>query len=468
MFEPVLVDNIAVYNPEGDIRLEEAKKYAEILEGDYSRVISLKASALLISFKNIDNFEREPLLLLLDEFAKLAIKCKLEYGISDYSTALYKQLVEIYHDCKISLYKNRLLATFFFDINQVTKKNNVIVFNENYDMKMALTEELSKDGVQVVTPSNSLELEKYESKKNAATIIVKETLVDIATKYIDTEHNGDIVIYKLKNAISKNMALLFNQEEYKIKLKDGHRIFIFDCKNIYSIDIHAIDFFIELILGERKYKALFCFCNMREDIVDKDLKIRLRKGGAKLFASVENVLANKSVQAISKTAAAKRGSTLTKELVSKIPIVVNATVETFEMMTGGKTEKKGNNIGQLSVDDTQSCMGSIIGFDGDLDGTIAIIFAKDLAQEVMLGMLGEEVEDEEELVDSIGEFANIIAGRTKALLQEQKTNIKITIPKCFSHSQDILDIIKESQGVLINITLNEKPIYIFLTGKLKD
>jgi CheY-specific phosphatase CheX len=335
-------------------------------------------------------------------------------------------------------------------------------------MKVTLAEELGKNGIQVFVPSNTLELEKYVSKKNASTIIVTETMVDIASKYIDTELNGDIVIYSLKNDIAKNVSVLFNKDEHNIRLKDGHRVFIFDCANVTSIDINAVDFFIELILGERKYKSLFCFCNMRDTIVEKDLKIRLRKGGAKLFATVDNVLANKSVQAISKTAASKRKSTLTKELVSKIPMVVNATVETFEMMTGGATTKGNNQIGQIVVEDQESCMGSVIGFNGDLDGTIAIIFAKDLAQEVMLGMLGEEIEDEDELVDSIGEFANIIAGRVKAMLQEQKTNVKITIPKCFIHSKDIVDMVGESQGVLINITLNSKPIYIFLTGSLES
>jgi len=104
------------------------------------------------------------------------------------------------------------------------------------------------------------------------------------------------------NDISKNIAVLFDKEDFRIKLKDGHRIFIFDCSKIKSIDIYAVDFFIELILGERRYKSIFCFCNMDQEIVNKDLKIRLRKGGAKLFAKVENVLANKSIQAISKTA----------------------------------------------------------------------------------------------------------------------------------------------------------------------
>jgi CheY-specific phosphatase CheX len=466
MFEPVLVDSIAVYYPEGNIGLDEAKSYCEILEGDYGRVVDLKPTAIMISFKNIDNFEREPLLLLIDGLVTLSGKCKVEYAICDYKTEIYKRLIEIYHDCRISLYKNRMISTFFLGINNVSKRNNVIVYSENYDMRMTLAEELGKNGIQVITPSNSLELERYEAKKNASTIIVKETMVDIASKYIETTLNGDIVIYGLMNEIGKNVAVLFDKEQHNIRLKDGHRIFVFDCAKVTSITIHAIDFFIELILGERKYKSIFCFCNMNEYVVDKDLKIRLRKGGAKLFATIDNILANKSVQAISKTAASKR-STLTKELVSKIPMVVNATVETFEMMTGGQTTKHNNQIGKLNVTDQHDCMGSIIGFNGDLDGTIALIFAKDLAQEVMLGMLGEEVEDENELVDSIGEFANIIAGRVKAMLQEEKTNVKITIPQCFIDSNDVINKIGDSQGVLINISLNEKPIYIFLTGKLE-
>jgi CheY-specific phosphatase CheX/anti-anti-sigma regulatory factor len=464
MAEPILIDDIAQFFPEGLIRDNDAKTLAEFIESSKSKVDSLGAKAILLSLKNIDDFTPEG----IDEVAKalreLGKATKLTVGFSDYNDELYEKLKPIYEEEKISLYKNSLVATLFLGLNKISKKSDVILYHTDDSVRKALSAELMAKSIRVLIAKNRKEFEKYNANKSPSTIVINNTMVDVASKYVTTSIKKHLIVYSLYDRIDKNIDLHFDTASHNKKIKEGYRVFIFDCKGITHFSVEAIDYFVSMALSERKYNVSLCFCNLEEEVVFKDLKIRLRKGGCKLFPDLESILANKQVLAIAE-ASKNRQSGLTKDLVAKLPLVVNAAVDTFESLTGGSAKKVNHKITTLEVDSKEKLMASSIGFEGDVDGMIGIVFSKPLAQEIMLGMFGEEVDDEDEIVDVLREFANIVAGRTKTLMQEQNVHINIEIPNSFKCYTELKKNIGERQGVLIYLTLNDKPIYIFLTGK---
>jgi CheY-specific phosphatase CheX/anti-anti-sigma regulatory factor len=464
MVEPILIDDIAQYFPEGTIKDSVATELAELLKSDKSRIESLGAKAILMSFKNVDDFTTEGLAEVIKAFRTLGKGTKLTIGFSDYTDELYEKLKPIYDEEKISLFKNSLVATLFLGLNKISKKSDVIVYHIDDAVRKALSAELMAKGIRVLVARNKKEFEKYTANKSPSTIVINNTVVDVASKYVTTSVKKHLIVYSLYDKIDKNIDLHFDTTSHSKKIKEGYRVFIFDCKGVSHFSVEAVDYFVSMALSERKYNVTLCFCDLDDEVVFKELKIRLRKGGIKLFADLDTILANKQVLAIAE-ASKNRQSGLTKELVSKLPLVVNAAVDTFESLTGGSAKKVNHKITTLEVDSKESLMASSIGFEGDVDGMIGIVFSKPLAQEIMLGMFGEEIDDEDEIVDVLREFANIVAGRTKTLMQEQNVHINIEIPNSYKSYTELQKIVGERQGVLIYLTLNEKPIYIFLTGK---
>jgi CheY-specific phosphatase CheX len=464
MVEPVLIDDIAQYFPEGIIKEEYATSVANSIKDAKSKIESLGAKAILISFKNIDDFTDEGIEKVISALRGVGGATGLTIGFSDYSEELYEKLKVVYEKEKVSLFRNSLVATLFLGLNKVSKKSDVIIYHIEDNIRKALSAELMAKGIRVLIARNKKEFEKYTSNKSPSTIVINNTIVDVASKYITTSVKKHLIVYSLYDKIDKNIDLHFDKVAHNTKIKEGYRVFIFDCKGASHFSVEAVDYFVSMALSERKYNVTLCFCNLEEEVVFKDLKIRLRKGGCKLFPDLDSILANKQVLAIAE-ASKNRQSGLTKDLVSKLPLVVNAAVDTFESLTGGSAKKVNHKITTLEVDSKETLMSSSIGFEGDVDGIIGIVFSKELAQEIMLGMFGEEVDDDDEIVDVLREFANIVAGRTKTLMQEQNTHINIEIPNSFKCYKEMKNIIGERQGVLIYLTLNDKPIYIFLTGK---
>ena len=62
---------------------------------------------------------------------------------------------------------------------------------------------------------------------------------------------------------------------------------------------------------------------------------------------------------------------------------------------------------------------AIIGVTGPKNGTISVTFTMDSATTLVVGMLGEDVEDmEQDMQDAVGEVANMISGQARASIAE--------------------------------------------------
>lgn len=153
---------------------------------------------------------------------------------------------------------------------------------------------------------------------------------------------------------------------------------------------------------------------------------------------------------------------LTKSLIQELPIFVNSTIETFESMIDIKAKKESSKLSNFDINDN-SLMASYINFDGKIDGIIILLFPKKFSQKAYEALFFEETEDMDELKDAMKEFANIIGGRAKALLEEKDIHVNISLPKSYSSLAEIKPSIEKKQGVKVTFSLDELPLYFFLT-----
>ena len=107
-------------------------------------------------------------------------------------------------------------------------------------------------------------------------------------------------------------------------------------------------------------------------------------------------------------------------------VLLSSAKEVFESMVFLALEEGED----LAACDETSLLGTVT-FTGEIEGSLSVSFGESCARDIAAGMLCMETPDElteEDVVDAIGEIANMVMGTVKTSLQGQIDNITISIP----------------------------------------
>lgn len=149
------------------------------------------------------------------------------------------------------------------------------------------------------------------------------------------------------------------------------------------MNVHALNFFTKLASSAAEYNASICFVGLTFEKTPQSFKNDLEDAGIMFFDQMEDILKNKELlQELggSSSSTSKHTRTLTKALINKLPGFIDATVSTIAMMTNAQAVKESMNIQTLEIKNIANQYASSIGFYGDLDGMIILIFPKDIAK----------------------------------------------------------------------------------------
>ncbi len=97
---------------------------------------------------------------------------------------------------------------------------------------------------------------------------------------------------------------------------------------------------------------------------------------------------------------------------------IRATASILSTMAGisavsGKPYVKNDQLARGDIS-------AIIGVTGPKNGTISVSFSEASARELVVGMLGDDVEDmAQDMQDAVGEVANMVSGQARASLAEE-------------------------------------------------
>jgi CheY-specific phosphatase CheX len=133
------------------------------------------------------------------------------------------------------------------------------------------------------------------------------------------------------------------------------------------------------------------------------------------------------------------------------------------MMTNATAIKNGLNVQTLDIKEPNNQFASSIGFYGDVDGLIILVFPKNIAKKACELLIGEETDNEEAILDSLAEFVNIIGGRAKSLLGEHKQHVDITLPRTYGDIDSLMQIAQHKKGVQVDLSFEGSNFIFFLT-----
>jgi CheY-specific phosphatase CheX len=156
---------------------------------------------------------------------------------------------------------------------------------------------------------------------------------------------------------------------------------------------------------------------------------------------------------------------LSKELIANLPLFMDTAVETLVSMTGLEAQKSSHTIRRFAQQFETQTLCAVMRFSGDIEGVFVLVFPIELACTAIEAILGEAVtaDDLETLGDGVGEFCNIITGSSKALLSDKDVKVVFELPKTHHSLETTLEEIGGNNGVWIDMQLDGRPFYMFIT-----
>jgi CheY-specific phosphatase CheX len=460
----VVKDGIGVFHPQGFLDGTNVPLLLSL--EDIQATEKLSIDMLLVSLKKVIFFNKNG----LDVFVKLLMKIRtsqhIVVGFCDYDHKKYQAISKFYeNNLNFSLFRTQKIAALFASTNKEDSKK-VLVYNEETSQRSSLAIELFDNGHTPIIAQSKKEFEEKKQNTDAFDIIVEDTFLGLFGQKIATRVRGNAIIYSVSNYLDAEITDSFNIAYHNNSLNVGFRLFIFDAYKVVSMNIHAFNFFSKLASAGAEYNATICFVGLTFEKTPESFKNDLEDSGIIFFDKMEDILENKELLEElggSSAAVVKNKRILNKVLVNELPRFVDATVSTIEMMTNTKAAKETVAIQNIMVKDASDHIASSIGFYGDLDGMIALSFPKSIAKKSCELLIGETTDSEEDILDALAEFVNIIAGRVKSLLLEQNINVNITLPRTYPNIKALLEVIESKKGVQVDLKFNNETFIFFLT-----
>jgi len=457
-------NRIGIFTPQGFIDGINAPNFLTL--DDLRATEQLKIDLLLISMKKVIFFNRNGLDIFVKALADLRIKMKIAVGFCDYDHKKYSTIMKFYENkVNFSLFRTQKIAELFVPSTK-NQSHDILLYHEDPSQRSAMAIELFDFGHNPVIAQSREEFNEKKQQKDGYYAIIDDTLLGLVGQNIATRITGNAIIYTLSNFLDAEIADNFNIAYHNNSLNVGFRLFIFDTHKVISMNVHALNFFTRLSTSAAEYNATICFVGLTFEKTPESFKNDLEDAGIMFFDNMDDILRDKELLAelgASRAAMGKSKRVLNKVIVNELPRFIDATVTTIEMMTNAKATKESVQVQSLDIEQQKDRIASSIGFYGDIDGMIILVFPQAIAKKACELLIGEEAEGIEEVLDALAEFVNIIGGRVKTLLAEKKVNVDITLPRTYQIIADLLEVIQNKRGVQVDLSFDRDKFNFFLT-----
>lgn len=460
----VVKGRVGVFYLQGFLDGNNASSFLTI--EDIKATEELNIDMLLVSLKKVIFFNKNGLDVFVKFLTNIRNHQHITVGFCDYDHAKFNIINTFYKDgAGFSLFKSQEIAELFTSNNK-GESRTVLLYNEDPSQRSAMAIELFDYGHNPIMAQSKHEFEEKKKSPELYYAIIEDTKLGSYGQKVATRVTGNAIIYTISQFLDAEISDTFNISYHQNSLNVGFRLFIFDAYKVISMNVHALNFFTKLASSAAEYNASICFVGLTFEKTPESFKNDLEDAGLMFFDNMDDILKNKELlQELGGGGgtAAKQSRALNKSLVNELPQFIEATVSTIAMMTNATAIKNSVNIQLLTIPEKNDQYASSIGFYGDIDGLIILIFPKKIAKKACELLIGGENATEEEILDSLAEFVNIIAGRAKVLLTAKKHLLDITLPRTYADVNTLLEIAQNKKGVQVDLSFEGEHFIFFLT-----
>ena len=457
-------DGVGVFHPQGFLDGNASASFLSI--EDIEATIKLNADMILVSLKNVIFFNRNGLDAFIKLFHKVRASNHIIVGFCDYDHKKYETIMKFYKDeLMFSLFKSHKIAMLFSSSFKKQSKT-VLLYSEDKSQRAAMAIELHDNGHNPIVAQTQKEFIEKAKAQEAYDEIIDDTFLGQMGQKVATRVTGNAIIYTLSSFLDTEIGNTFNIAYHNNSLNVGFRLFIFDAYKVVSMNVHALNFFSKLSSSAAEYNASICFVGMTFEKTPLTFKETLEDSGILFFDQMDDILGDKKLlQELGGSSAAvtKSKRTLNKKIVTEMPNFIDATVATIEMMTNSQAVKEAVKIDQIKIPQAENKIASSIGFYGDIDGMIILIFPEGIAKTACELLIGEKTDDKELILDTLAELVNIVGGKLKTLLSDEGINVDITLPRTYQNIESLLEIAQDKKGVQVDLNFDNDKFLFFLT-----
>jgi len=460
----VIRDGVGVFHPQGFLDGTSSSSLLSI--EDIEATSKSKTSMILVSLKKVIFFNKNGLDTFIEMFQKVRSSNQAIVGFCDYDKKKYTAIRKFYgNDISFSLFKTQEIAALFSDSFK-EKNKNVLLYSDDKSQRAALAIELHDNGHNPIVAQTQEEFLKKSELKNAYDVIIEDTFLGQMGQKVATRVTGNAIIYTVSSFLDAEIKNTFNITYHNNSLNVGFRLFIFDAYKVVSMNVHALNFFSKLSSAAAEYNATICFVGMSFEKTPLSFKETLEDAGILFFDQMDDILQNKELLkelGTNSAAVVKNKRTLNKLLVAELPNFIDATVATIEMMTNSKAKKDAVKVDTIKITNKKDKIASSIGFYGDIDGMIMLVFPLGIAKKACELLIGEDTNDQELILDTLAELVNIVGGKIKTLLADENISVDITLPRTYHDVDTLLEVAEGKKGVQVDLSFDNDKFLFFLT-----
>lgn len=461
----LIKNGIGVFAPQGFLDGDNAASYLSL--EDVDATVKLNVDMILISLKKVIFFNKNGLDVFINLFKKIRQSQKnITVGFCDIDHKKYVAITKFYaNNINFSVFNTHSTAALFSS-SYKNQNKNVLLYSSDKSQRTAMAIELHDFGHNPIVCHTEEEFLEKSSHKSAYDNIIKDTYIGQMGESIATRVTGNAVIYTISAYLDAEIGNTFNIAYHKNSLNVGFRLFIFDAYKVVSMNIHALNFFTRLATAAAEYNATICFVGLSAEKIQDAFQDTMEDAGILFYSQMEDILENKELLkelGASSAANVKHKRAINKAIAAKLPEFIDATVATIEMMTNSKAIKEAAEVNSISIKETDGKIASSIGFYGDIDGMVVLVFPKGIAKKACELLIGEETDDIEMILDTLAELVNIVGGKVKSLLGDNGVSVNITLPRTYHSIDGLLEVAQDKKGVQVDLAFDNDKFLFFLT-----
>lgn len=393
----------------------------------------------------------------------IATKSGILVGFSDYSAVQYDLLMRyLGEDTRMSLCEK--VELLFLYLNPPAARVKILIWHEDVSQRGLLFASYYERGCDVLLAKSLSDFIKHAPGYQYATCY---TRIGGTGRRIASYISGSSIVYSLSAFIDGSIREGFDKVYYDNLLAIGFRLFYFEVSGVVGFNVHAVRFLARLAVAAAEYGALFAFLGLQEGVLRTHMRRDLEDADYMFYPTIEAAANDPIVAEVGQESGAairRRAKGLSKESVAQLPLFVQATIETLEMMTGIHAKKEGVALTQIDFRAySGEFMAASIGFYGQLEEMMALLFPVALAKQACQLFLQDESVQNDDIADTLGELINIIIGKSKVALAACKVAITVTIPRTFRSLKELAPMLAGKKGAKIDFSFDDRPFHFILT-----
>lgn len=460
----IIKNGIGLFTPQGFLDGNNSSTLLTL--EDVESTTQLHVDIILVSLKKVVFFNKNGLDVFVKLFSKIRESKTITVGFCDYDKKKFIAINKFYSsEMGFSLFKTFEIASLFSSSFKNQQKN-VLLYSEDKSQRTAMAIELHDFGHNPIVAATEEEFHEKSTNRAAYDYIVDNTLLGQMGQKIATRVTGNAVIYTVSAFLDTDIGSTFNIAYHNNSLNVGFRLFIFDAYKVISMNIHAFNFFTKLSTSAAEYNATIAFVGLDFTKIPESFKDNMEDAGILFYDQMNDILENKELLkelGASSAANVKNKRLIDKNTVTKLPSFIDATVATIEMMTNSKASKEAMEVSKIGIEEKEGKIASSIGFYGEIDGMVVLVFPTEIAKKACELLIGEPTDDIEQILDTLAELVNIVGGKIKMLLNDNKINVNITLPRTYHSVDDLLEVVEDKKGVQVDLNFDNDKFLFFLT-----